>query len=287
MFPMRRKRSQSLYLSDPRYIQTRATRGSTAEDEALLTCVAKSPMTAVRQPMMKIETQKQSHPPPIPNQTFPVQSIVKSLFVTRRWNKSEEEFPEKRHKMDHVIFACRRFSLGATGATRVDNIIVVVIVIITWTEIDLGASRCSIDRTFDTESLFELFQPCRCTDENRRVRFVQCFIDGILQWTSNLFWEQQSDLSTTLNSLLSRIRMRIVFFSPNLGLPRSAINCSSSVISGKTRRERRVEGENVYIRNGSFSSSSLTNDGSPSRTRNVSLRWYWSRSIISIVIVFL
>ena len=239
---MRRKQSPSLYLSDPRYIQTRATRWPIIGEKTSLTCVAKSPMTAVRQPMMKIETQKQSHPPAIPNQTFPVQSIVKSLFVTRGWNKSEEEFPEKRDKMNHVIFACRRFSLGAIGATRVDNIIVVVI-IITWTEVDLGASRCSIDRTFDTESLFELFQPCRCTDENRRVRFVQCFIDGILQWTSNLLGELPSDLSNTLNSLLSRIRMRRVFFSPSLGLPRSAINCSSSVISGKTRRERRVEGK--------------------------------------------
>ena len=35
----------------------------------------------------------------------------------------------------------------------------------------------------------------------------------------------------TLNSLLSRIRTRIMLFSPNFGLPKSAINFSSSVIA--------------------------------------------------------
>lgn len=71
MFLMQRMQWQSSYRLNQQYSQTR--------DEYLLfqfplidipgrlTCVARSPMTAVSIPIIKIETVKQTQPPPIPN----------------------------------------------------------------------------------------------------------------------------------------------------------------------------------------------------------------------------
>jgi hypothetical protein len=59
----------------------------------LFTCVAKSPITAVKAPMISIETQKQSQPPSIPRKINDLCFLGglenEEYFVTCWWNKSE------------------------------------------------------------------------------------------------------------------------------------------------------------------------------------------------------
>jgi hypothetical protein len=46
--------------------------------------------------MIKIETQKQSHPPAMPNgELLLIERTAPSIVLTRWWNKGEEKFPEE------------------------------------------------------------------------------------------------------------------------------------------------------------------------------------------------
>ena len=94
MFLMQQKQWQSLYQLNQRYNQTGNQRDSRIAEliHRFRTCVAKSPMSAVSIPMIEIDTQKHTQPPPMPNRMKKKNlrhTIARILLFTRRWYKCE------------------------------------------------------------------------------------------------------------------------------------------------------------------------------------------------------